>query len=130
MGREAASRGRLGDTCTAAPRWPVAPLEVAQRSPVGGVGPAATRRPCVLIAGVGTRWRPRLEVELRGLVPGDSQRSGKAWLKSYRYGPVLVTVVVELPIGAAPSRGGCLNARGGAARLVAARLGPSRPLGV
>lgn len=44
-----------------------------------------------------TWWRPRLEVEFGGLVPGDSERSGRAWLKSYRYGPVLVTVVEELP---------------------------------
>lgn len=73
-----------------------------------------------LTAGGGTRWRPRLEVEFRGLVPGGLSR---AWLKSYRFGPVLVTVVVELPIGAAPSRGGGLKARGGASRLVALRLG-------
>lgn len=88
--------------------------------PSGGVGLAASRR-CVLPAGDDpVKTAPGGGVQRSG-PPGDLQRSGRAWLKSYRYGPVLVTVVEELPIGAAPSRGGGLKARGGAARVVAAR---------
>lgn len=130
-GRGAASRGRLEGIGAAAPRWPAGrapPSRPAQprrgrrshrESPLRASQPATG-------PGGDRAWRWSLEVWSRGT---PSLRSGRAWLKSYRYGPVLVTVVAELPIGAAPSQGGGLKARGGAARLVAARLGPGRSLG-
>lgn len=70
MGRGVTSRGQLGGRGAAVPRWLVAPRSRAAQPCRGRRSRLESRAAC-LTAGGGTRWRPRLEVEFRGLVPGD-----------------------------------------------------------
>lgn len=117
-GRDAASWDGLGGTRVLLappsnpPCGPVAPLELSRRSLVGGASVPSRREISVgeeLAAGRELGSRSEVEFVGSGLLGRRGEL--RAPPRSCRSGPGLVTVVMELPIGWAPSGGGGLKPR-------------------